>query len=35
MDYRLRLGDILVLLGSHADIDHAVQLPTAPEEPDT
>ena len=35
MHYRLRPGDILVLLGSHADLDHAVQLLTAPEEPDT
>ncbi|MCY4486876.1 MAG: cation:proton antiporter [Deltaproteobacteria bacterium] len=32
MDYRLRPGDILVLLGSHADLDHAVQLLTAPRE---
>ncbi|MDE0033200.1 MAG: cation:proton antiporter [Deltaproteobacteria bacterium] len=35
MDYRLRPDDILVLLGSHADLDRAVQLLTAPEEPDT
>ena len=30
MDYPLRPGDILVLLGSHADLDRAVQLLTAP-----
>lgn len=30
MDYRLRPDDILVLLGSHADLDRAVQLLTAP-----
>lgn len=30
MDYRLRPHDILVLLGSHADLDRAVQLLTAP-----
>ena len=30
MDYALRPGDILVLLGSHADLDRAVQLLTAP-----
>ena len=30
MDYRLRPNDILVLLGSHADLDRAVQLLTAP-----
>lgn len=30
MDYRLRPRDILVLLGSHADLDQAVQLLTAP-----
>ncbi len=35
MDYQLRPDDILVLLGSHADLDRAVQLLTAPEEPDT
>ncbi len=35
MDYRLKPDDILVLLGSHADLDRAVQLLTAPEEPDT
>lgn len=29
MDYPLRPGDILVLLGSHADLDRAVQLLTA------
>ena len=29
-DYALRPGDILVLLGSHADLDRAVQLLTAP-----
>lgn len=32
MDHRLRPGDILVLLGSHADLDRAVQLLTAPRE---
>ena len=32
MDYGLRPGDILVLLGSHADLDHAVQLLTAARE---
>ena len=32
MDFRLRPGDILVLLGSHADLDHAVQLLTAARE---
>ena len=30
MDHRLRPDDILVLLGSHADLDRAVQLLTAP-----
>ncbi len=30
MDYPLRPSDILVLLGSHADLDRAVQLLTAP-----
>ena len=30
MDYQLRPRDILVLLGSHADLDRAVQLLTAP-----
>ncbi len=30
MDHPLRPGDILVLLGSHADLDRAVQLLTAP-----
>ena len=30
MDYRLRPQDILVLLGSHADLDRAVQLLTTP-----
>ncbi len=30
MDYQLRPLDILVLLGSHADLDRAVQLLTAP-----
>ena len=32
LDYRLRPGDILVLLGSHADLDRAVQLLTAARE---
>ena len=35
MDHRLQPNDILVLLGSHADLDRAVQLLTASEEAET
>ena len=35
LDHRLQPNDILVLLGSHADLDRAVQLLTASEEAET